>query len=292
MSNKQRKIIAVIAVCVAVAALAGAVALYPRESQTTPPAQVQTSRPAQTEPEITTQPTLPQLSEPETTAPQETTQPPEETTEPDEPEPTVPSATQPREPEETQAPVEGLAFPQVLENGGLRVESLFQFTGFNPDCRNESGEDIAGIMVTNTSGRHLQAADLTLYLADGSELRFSIADLPDGKRVMAYSLDNTSIPDGSACVDIRCVADFVGQTPLVEDLDVRVSGMEITLTNFTGRDLTNIRVYCHCVLGEDYFGGVTYCYTVDLLRDGQSTTVLAQDCILGQADVVRIDCSG
>ena len=38
----------------------------------------------------------------------------------------------------------GLAFPYEFADGKLKAASLFQYSGLNPDCNNEEGEDKHG----------------------------------------------------------------------------------------------------------------------------------------------------
>ena len=52
----------------------------------------------------------------------------------------APAAT----PEPTPTPNPGLSWPYVVEDGNLQVDSLFQYSGINPDCDGEMGDDIEG----------------------------------------------------------------------------------------------------------------------------------------------------
>lgn len=194
--------------------------------------------------------------------------------------------------ESVEAPVKEVKelFPYESEDGKIKLESLFQFTGFNPDCESEEGENIAGIQVTNISEQHLAQAKFMLTLEDGTLLEFDIFDVPAGRSVMAFSNENVTIDSVETCQEIECETSFEDETPLLKDqLKYEVNGIDITITNISGEDLTAINVYCHSVLDATYFGGVTYCYVIDLLEAGQSIVVNAIDCIMGETDVVRMD---
>lgn len=180
-------------------------------------------------------------------------------------------------------------FPQTLEDGKLELISLFQFSGINPDCGNREGTDIAAVQVKNVSASYLVEASLTMKLEDGTELNFVITNLPAGKSAMVFSTNNTSIGKTVACTEITSSATFDSTVVTVPDqLSVSVEGMSITLTNMTGEKLTNIDVYCRSLLNEEYFGGITYRYTVTELPAYGSATIEARDCILGVAEVVRV----
>lgn len=183
-------------------------------------------------------------------------------------------------------------FPMTLAEGKLEIQSLFQFDGINPDCGNQEGTDIASVMLKNVSGEYLAEAKLTLTLTDGTKLNFKVNDLPAGKTVMAFSAENASMAGGAVCADAACEAVWEeGGSPMPEQIGVSVDGMSVTLTNNSGADISKLVIYCRCPLGEEYFGGAAYSYTVHDLAANETVTVDAVDCILGMAEVVRIGIS-
>lgn len=182
-----------------------------------------------------------------------------------------------------------LTLPYALENGKLEVTSIFQYTGDNPDCNDEAGEDIAALAVTNQSGQHLTSAQFTAKLADGTELHFTAADVPAGQTVWAFAPDNSSYDTENPCISITCTAKFEASTPvLAEQLSISVEGTAVTLTNISGETLENLTVGCHCLFNEAYFGGRTYSYAVPSIAAGSSVTIQAEECYLGEAAVVRV----
>lgn len=236
--------------------------------------------PVQSEPEQTeTRIAEPGQTEPEQTEPDET-----------EPEQTRPVYT---EPERTEPPVYNTAlFPVEIEDG-LVAQSIFQFTGMNPDAENMFGEEIAGVQLVNTSEEHLVRAEVTAVLADGTTLTFVAEDVPAGKTVMAFCLEHESLPDPNMCEEVFGWAEFDSGDPRSPELvEISVKGTEITIQNVSGEDLTDLNVSCHSMLDSSYFGGSTYSYNVASLPAGRSTVVIAEDCILGMAEVVRVDRGG
>lgn len=181
-----------------------------------------------------------------------------------------------------------VAFPLSVDDGRLEISSLFQYSGINPDCDGQEGTDIASIVLKNVSGMYLAEANISLTLLDDTQLNFKVTELPDGESVMAFSTENLSIPVDAACLSAECEASY--DPTAVADSDqvtASVDGARITLTNISDQDISQIVVYCRDVLGDDYFGGTTYLYTVTDLPAGESTVVEATDCILGMAEVVR-----
>lgn len=195
-----------------------------------------------------------------------------------------PDGSQGGEPENT-----GLAFPYVLEEGGVTVTSLFQSTIFNPDCGDAEGENIASLGFTNTTERHLARCEFTAVLTDGTQYHFLAEDIPAGQSASVFETDNAALDAAVPCESISCTAEFEAAAPVMADqIQVSVQGTQVTLTNIGGEDLPNLVVTCHCLLDGAVFGGTTYSYPMEALPAGETVTLSAEDCYLGEAAVVRI----
>lgn len=213
----------------------------------------------------------------QTVQPTQTTQRPATQTEPSETEPAQ-TLTQ-------------LQLPLELE-GGLVLENLFQYSGLNPDHENREGENIASATLKNTSGEHLTQALVAVTLTDGSIVTFKITDLPAGATVMAFSREQASMGGKVGCHAVSCTVSMGLEAPAIpEQVTVAVTGATVTLTNQTDRPLTNLVIYCRNILGTEYFGGVTYQYTIENIPAHATVTLEAEDCILGLVDVVRVEMS-
>ena len=282
-----------IALGVLVPALILAAVLLPRNSQTpeTPTAPAVQTRPAGTTVPDRTEPTLPEETEPVETEPAETE--PAVTTGPaveTELEPTIPTETEP-EPEPTDADAaDPQTFPVLLEDGMLVVQSIFQYSGMNPDAELEFGENIAGLQIVNASEQHMTVAELAAVLDDGTILSFRAEDVAPGMEVMAFSLEQGSITDLDRCVEVYGYAEFEPGDHLRGDLvRIQVEGVEITVTNVSGMDLTDLDIICHSLLEGSAFGGRAYTYRITSLASGASADVYALDCTLGMTQVTRVE---
>lgn len=184
---------------------------------------------------------------------------------------------------------QGLTFPYELEDGRLSIDSIFQFTGFNPDNENVEGENIAALTVVNQSEQHLASAQFTVKLADGAQLAFEVTDLPAGQKAMIFEKENQVYELDDVCEEITDTAEFEDASPVMADrLSAEVQETAVTLTNNSEEDLTDLLLHCHCVIDDAYFGGLTYTYPIESIPAGQSASVDAADCYLGQAAVVRV----
>ena len=67
---------------------------------------------------------------------------------------------------------ERITFPYELADGKLKVASLFQYSGLNPDCNNEEGDDIAALEIVNQSDEFCRSAEIQVVMQDGTELLF------------------------------------------------------------------------------------------------------------------------
>lgn len=183
-----------------------------------------------------------------------------------------------------------LEFPIVLEDGKLEIESLFSYSGLNPDDDNAEVKDAAAITLVNHSGEFLSEARITLVLGSGDVATFAVTDLPAGRRVIAFSTDSVEAHENIGCTEASCEAVFDAAAAMHEDrIAVSVEGMTVNLQNLTGNEIREMVIYCRCPLGEDFFGGITYQYPVNNLPANGSATVDAWDCVLGMAEVVRIE---
>lgn len=182
-----------------------------------------------------------------------------------------------------------ITMPYDLGNG-LIMESIFQFTGVNPDCGNQEGENIGSITVTNTSSKYLDNAEITVTSKKGESFDFLISDLPAGKSAMAFSCENKSFDNEMSFSKATCEATFDDEASMNDDsVEASVNHSQIVLKNCGEQDLQNITVYCHSVLEEQYFGGITYTYTIDKLPANATTELDAMDCMTGLAEVVRVE---
>lgn len=183
---------------------------------------------------------------------------------------------------------EGLAFPYELADGKLQATSLFQYSGLNPDCNNEEGENTAALEIVNQSDEFCESAEIQVVMQDGTELAFKAEDIPAGKKIWVFESNNQSIGQNDACKEIQDTSEF-GEASFVKDqVTASVEDTTITIENLTGEEITDLTVGCHCLFEDTYFGGVTYSYPTGTIPAGGQAVVDAADCYMGTAEVVWI----
>lgn len=179
--------------------------------------------------------------------------------------------------------------PCVLEDGKLELKSVFPFTGINLDCGWQEGTNIGTIELTNVSDQHLVQAEVQLVMSDGVTLSFVIQELPAGATVWAFDTNNTSYSESAYCTSVTSTAEFEDASQIMEGtVEIAVSGMDISVTNRGSETLENLQITCHSVLDGVCFGGSVFTYSAASIAPGGTANVLATDCFLDTAAVVRI----
>lgn len=186
----------------------------------------------------------------------------------------------------------GLELPYQFDNGKLEMKSIFSYAGPNPDNNAEEGDNIAAIQMTNCSDTYLASAKITVTavtVGDGTKLTYQVEALPAGKTVTAFEVQNQELPDKPAVKKIDAKTQYSNDVSLHEDaLTITVEDTNIGLTNISQEAIQNMTVFYHDVMDDEYFGGKSYRKTVESLAAGESTTVTAEECYIGEAAVAGI----
>ena len=191
--------------------------------------------------------------------------------------------------EDTEETDEGLAFPYLLEEEQIQVDSLFQYSGINPDAENAECEDVAAIQMKNNSEQYLESAEVSVELTDGTAYSFVVQDIPAGKSVIAFESGNTSYDGKTGVAFIEAKTTYSSEAGVKED-EVKVTSDDngVQISNISGDAIGTMKVKYHCVMDDMYFGGISSETEVDGLAAGESTAVDTSESILGDADVVSI----
>lgn len=184
---------------------------------------------------------------------------------------------------------EGLAFPYLLEEEQIQVDSLFQYSGINPDAENAECEDVAAIQMKNNSEQYLESAEVSVELSDGTAYSFVVQDIPAGKSVIAFESGNTSYDGKTGVAFIEAKTAYSSEAGVKED-EIKVTSDDngVQISNISGDAIGTMKVKYHCVMDDMYFGGISSETEVDGLAAGESTAVDTSESILRDADVVSI----
>lgn len=183
----------------------------------------------------------------------------------------------------------GLELPYKFDDDRLEMESVFGYTGPNPDNAGKESDNIAAIQMKNCSDKYLASAEITVTVGDGTKLTYQVEDLPAGKTVTAFEIKNQELQDKQTVKKIDAKTKYSKDISLHEDaLKITTEGMNIGLTNISKNAIQNMTVTCHDVMDDEYFGGKSYQKTVESLAAGESVTVIADESYIGEAAVAGV----
>lgn len=191
--------------------------------------------------------------------------------------------------DQTEKQDEELVFPYRLDDGKLEVESVFRYSGINPDCEDEEGEDIGAVQIKNCSEEYLESAEFAITTRDGTKLIFTITDLPAGSIVMAFEVENKEFSAGQTVEKIEANTSYSSDASMhKETVEIFGDDSEIGLKNVSAETIQNMTLTYRCILDGVYFGGKSYQKNVEALGAGESITLDASECYLGEASVIKI----
>lgn len=160
---------------------------------------------------------------------------------------------------------------------GLSCKYFSRFSGqYVEDSRDEMVENVAAMLVTNTTDRYLDIGML-YYSIDGKDAIFIVTGLPAGESAWVMEATQLTVTNSSTFTFVDMVTSFrddvVAQSG---EVSITVNGNMLTATNNTSRTLNSVCVYYKSVHTDgNYFGGITYLVDFGTLAPGESAEVLA-----------------
>ena len=183
----------------------------------------------------------------------------------------------------------GVAFPYATEDGSFQVSSIIQFSGPNVDADNQESENIAGIEVENISEQYIEEASVRLTMADDTEYRFLIQDLPAGGKTVAFELNSQEYDGATACKEAACEVQNQEITMAEDRVNVRTDGSKVIITNISEQQIDSAEVIYRCLSGDTYTGGLSYTIPVSGLAPGQSYEYEDTACLFGTPQAVGVE---
>ena len=158
--------------------------------------------------------------------------------------------------------------------GSLNCLEISRFTGgFVEDGSDTQVRDVAAILVVNNTGNFLDLATVTYKVGDRTAT-FKVTGLPNGKRAWVMESNRLTLGDGDEMVLEDCQETYHPNPVLSTDvLAVSRQGRSLTLTNTSGKKLSNVAVYYKNTLEDGtYLGGISYLISFGDLEPGASVT--------------------
>lgn len=184
---------------------------------------------------------------------------------------------------------EALSFPCTLEGYGLVLEKLAPYDGiFLEDGTGRKVSRVAMLQVKNGGSLPVEYCELGLSFA-GEELLFSLSALPAGATVLVQEKTGKALPDSPPLGAVATVIPR-DRLELSEDrVKVKDNGDgSLTVTNLTGEDLSEVRIfYKYCKEGV-YLGGIAFSLRVNGLSAKKSVTLKPAHFTSGECRVVMV----
>ena len=160
----------------------------------------------------------------------------------------------------------------TLSDGALRLESVGAYTGdFVEDGTNDAVSDTAALLVTNTSARMLQMAEITFQVNATEQACFVLTDIPAGATVLALEQNRRAYSAADAYSYGRTAAAYTDAGMPEGDalvLDTATAG-QLAVENRSGTDYERLYVYYKYVQADGvYLGGITFRVPFDHLANG------------------------
>lgn len=191
---------------------------------------------------------------------------------------------------EADPPPEGDGSAGKATSEDIVCKEFARFSGqYVEDGRDEPVENVAAILVTNTSDSFLDLATLT-YTIDGKTATFVVTGLPAGRSAWVMENSRMTIGADASFTFVDCVSAFRDNAVTsTRNLTIRSNGNMLTAINNTGTTLKNVAVYYKVVHTDgNYFGGITYMVSFDTLAPGEALETLAGHYQDGSTEIVRI----
>lgn len=177
----------------------------------------------------------------------------------------------------------------VYQTEEIEVYTIFPSDVINTDADSEFVKNLASVEFKNISGIYLKKCEIQIETADGETYSFLAKDIPAEMEVMAFETSNKTIKEEMEVANFTCSTEAESSDVLMSDqIEVSEEGTVVTVKNISGKDLSDLVVTCHWMMDEVSYGGSKYEYPVEILKAGETATIEAADCYLGQVKVVRI----
>lgn len=181
--------------------------------------------------------------------------------------------------------------PEPVELDGIRFTSFGRYSGsFFEDGSNAPAEDVAVVLILNTTDRYLELG--TFYFEiDGASAVFSVTNLPPQRGAWVLEKSALQVQSGADFVLKGGTASFC--TPEeVPEITTRPLDGTILVSNTSETNAFSGYIYYKAVYTDgNYLGGITYRAPVEELPARSATEVTAGHCTQ-DCEIVRIIPSG
>lgn len=159
------------------------------------------------------------------------------------------------------AEVKGMSFPYITEDSELTVASIGAYRGeYVEDGIDEEVQNVAAIVVQNTSDKPVLYATVTVKDTADNEYTFVLSTLPVGHSAVVLEAEKQIYTSGAELAEITASVTECDELNKNSDkVSLRFDGEKLCLENLTDTDYRAVYVrYKNYTDGNVYLGGITY----------------------------------
>lgn len=165
-----------------------------------------------------------------------------------------------------------------------------RFSGqYVEDGSDEPVENVAAILVSNTSAEFLDLANFT-YIIDGKTATFVASGLPPGGTAWLMESSRMTIGEDAVFTYVDCVCSFrVKYIDTTDKLSVYEDGHNLAVKNESGETLKDVYLYYKVYHSDgNFLGGITYRVGFGDLEPGATAESIAGHYAAENSRIVRI----
>lgn len=175
-------------------------------------------------------------------------------------------------------------------DGRVRFLEYTRYSGdFVEDGSGDAVEDVAAILVQNTSGEYLQFSELVFHVGTQT-LSFTVTGLPPGACCWVLEQDARQIQAGEVFYYVEDSSIYLPVSQVGDTLQAELGSGSLTVRNYSNTAVHDVQVYYKQIHEDGHlFGGITYACPVGSLEPGEEKALTAGHSDPGHTQIVRIE---
>lgn len=185
----------------------------------------------------------------------------------------------------------GMQLPYKIGDTGLVIESIGSFIGpYVEDASDEELENVAAMIITNTSDKMVQYSALSFEVKRKDSLNFIITNLPANTSVMVLEANRAYFEGAETISYSNDITAYMERNMHSSEVTVSTSDNLVSLTNNTDKTIDTAYVYYKLYTdGGAYLGGITYRAKLTDIAPGETLTQGSSHYFTNNSQVLTVD---
>ncbi len=185
----------------------------------------------------------------------------------------------------------GVKLPYKVEETGIVIESIGSFVGpYVEDASDEEVENVAAMIITNTSDKMIQYSALSFDVKSGEPLNFVITNLPANTSAIVLEKNRKYFEGNETITYSGNITAYMERDMHSSEVVASASDNLISLTNNSDKTIDTAYVYYKIYIdGGAYLGGITYRAKIENIAPGETRTQGASHYFTSNSQVLTVD---